>query len=38
MLILYGLVSGDTGQAIELFLDREATEAMLAGCLADATR
>jgi len=35
MLILYGLVSVDTGQAIDLFLNREAAEAMLADCLAD---
>lgn len=33
MLILYGLVSTDIGQAIDLFLDREAAEETLAKCL-----
>ena len=35
MLILYGLVSTDTRQAIDLFLDRKDAEAMLAKCLVD---
>lgn len=35
MLVLYGLVSAEVGQAIDLFLDRKAAEAVLADCLAD---
>ena len=35
MTSFYGLVSAQTGKAIELFPDREAAEAMLVECLAD---
>lgn len=35
MFVFYGLVSAQTDSAIELFLDREAGEAMPDACLAD---
>ena len=35
MFAFYGLVSAQTDRAVELFLDREDAEMMLADCVAD---